>query len=275
MMRRIWRPRRGYMNLGLGLDLTLAPKVGDLFTPASVAGLYLWLDAQQADTLFQDSAKTTPATANDHPVGAWADRSGNGRDALQATAGKRPLLRTAGIGGLPAILGDATDDCLQVASVDLGTSFLVMGVTKRAANVLGMLCELGASTSAGDGAWIADSQSEAQGEGARIRVGAVDFSLDAPANWISGASAHTFRLEATNSGAANSCKLYSDDTLRGQSQGAFADFPSLTLNILSRNNGASIPWIGYLAELLIYTPLPSAGDIAEIRSYLADKWGLA
>src|SRR5690606_37871378 len=52
--------------------------------PLSVPDLALWLRAD--DGLYQDAAKTTPATAEGHPVGAWEDRSGHGRDVTQATA---------------------------------------------------------------------------------------------------------------------------------------------------------------------------------------------
>jgi hypothetical protein len=62
------------------------------FTPRSISGLALWLDASDASTLFQDVAATTPATATSDPVGAWLDKSGNARHATQSTAGSRPLV---------------------------------------------------------------------------------------------------------------------------------------------------------------------------------------
>jgi len=59
---------------------------GAAATPAS--GMVLWL--KSGTGLYQDAAKTTPA-ANGDAVGAWADQSGNGNDATQATAGLKPV----------------------------------------------------------------------------------------------------------------------------------------------------------------------------------------
>lgn len=66
-------------------------------------------------TFWQDSARTTPATADGDPVGAWDDASVSAAHALQATAGKRPLLKTAGNGlnSIPVLRFDGTDDALR------------------------------------------------------------------------------------------------------------------------------------------------------------------
>lgn len=59
------------------------------FTPA-VLSPFMWLEAGQG--FYQDSAGTTPATANADPLGLWQDQSGNGRHVSQATSGSRPVL---------------------------------------------------------------------------------------------------------------------------------------------------------------------------------------
>ena len=74
----------------------------------------LWLDPSDSSTLFQDTAGTIPATANDDPVGRINDKSGNGRNALQVgAAGTRPLLKVSG--ALRWLEFDGTDDFLRVA----------------------------------------------------------------------------------------------------------------------------------------------------------------
>lgn len=95
-----------------------------------VAGYVLWVNSQQG--LYQDAAKTTPATANNDPVGAWADQSGNGHDITQSTSGNRPLLKTAQINSLPGILFDGTNDVLKASAFTLNqpeTVFIVYQVT--------------------------------------------------------------------------------------------------------------------------------------------------
>ena len=69
----------------------------------------VWYDPSDLSTLFQDSAGTTPVTADSQPVGLALDKSGNGNHASQATATARPLYRT-----------DGTRHWLEFDGVDIG-----------------------------------------------------------------------------------------------------------------------------------------------------------
>jgi len=70
----------------------------------------VWYDPSDIDTLFQDSAGTTPVTTAGQPVGRMLDKSGNGNHATQATAAARPTYQT---GPARATL-DKVDDRLPV-----------------------------------------------------------------------------------------------------------------------------------------------------------------
>lgn len=74
------------------------------FVPTDLSNLGLWFDADDPATLFQDAAMTTPAVADNDPVGAWLDKSGNSRHGTQPTAGNRPLLDLSVSNGRPAPL---------------------------------------------------------------------------------------------------------------------------------------------------------------------------
>ena len=83
------------------------------FDPASlfaggIAGA--WYDPSDIDTLFQDSAGTTPVTASGQPVGLMLDKSGNGNHATQATAARRLTYQT----GPARATIDKVDDRLLV-----------------------------------------------------------------------------------------------------------------------------------------------------------------
>jgi hypothetical protein len=76
--------------------LTLGLLGGGGFSPLSFGGqLLAWWDANDASTLFQADNGTTPAVADNDAVGYWGDKSGAGRNAIQATAGSKPSLQTA------------------------------------------------------------------------------------------------------------------------------------------------------------------------------------
>ncbi len=62
--------------------------------------------------IWQASALTTPAMANNDPVGGWASTTGD-KPLIQTTAGARPLLKTNQINGFPSVRFDGVDDSLK------------------------------------------------------------------------------------------------------------------------------------------------------------------
>jgi len=85
------------------------------FSPANVPGLVLWLAASDGATLFQTSSLDTPAVADGDPVGGWKNRVAGAYHALQATSGRRPLLRLNAVHGLPLVEFDGSDDYLAIS----------------------------------------------------------------------------------------------------------------------------------------------------------------
>jgi hypothetical protein len=82
------------------------------FSPLSIPGLALWLDASDASTLFQASNGTTPAAADGAVVGYWADKSGAGNHVTQSTTGNKPTLQTVEQNGRSVVRFDLTNDGL-------------------------------------------------------------------------------------------------------------------------------------------------------------------
>ena len=83
------------MQISIGLSPANSATPKGAFSPASIAGLQLWLDAADASTLFTDSAGTIAATADGDPVGYWGDKSGNAVHALQTDGTQKPALKLA------------------------------------------------------------------------------------------------------------------------------------------------------------------------------------
>lgn len=84
-----------------------------------------WYDPSDLTTMFQDSAGTTPVTADGQPVGKILDKSGRGNHATQATAASRPLYKTDGT--YHWLQFDGVDDSLITANIDF-TSTTKMSV---------------------------------------------------------------------------------------------------------------------------------------------------
>ena len=95
--------------------------------PAGLSGLVGLFEADSG--VYQD-AGVTPVSANNDPVGRWADLSGNGHHLDQATALSKPLYKTNALSGKPVITGDGVDDYLKAASFTLVQPFTVMAVQR-------------------------------------------------------------------------------------------------------------------------------------------------
>ena len=90
-----------------------------------------WFDPSDIDTLFQDSAGTTPVTVATDPIGYAGDKSGNDNHATQATAAARPTYQT---GPARATL-DKVDDRLSVTVPTGGfTGTMVLGTDQGTAS---------------------------------------------------------------------------------------------------------------------------------------------
>jgi hypothetical protein len=78
------------------------------FLPTDIAGCQLWLDASDATTISIGTG-----------VSQWNDKSGNTRNAIQATAASQPAYITAGKNGLNLVRFDGSNDGLQGAFTTL------------------------------------------------------------------------------------------------------------------------------------------------------------
>jgi hypothetical protein len=149
------------------------------FTPATLTGVLVWLKADAGT--FQDSALTTPATADAAPVGGWVDQSGSGNDLLQATAGLRPTLQTGELDTRPVIRFDGSDDFLEAtfgaASAQPNHLFIVV---KQLAADPGVSTVFDSSTANGQRLYAADADTYemfAGGSGPTRDFGTTDFML--------------------------------------------------------------------------------------------------
>lgn len=93
---------------GQGQVISL-PNIISPFSPLSINGAILWLDASDSATITESSGY----------VSNWADKSGNSNDASQATGANQPYYSSNIIGGKPAIQMDGANTYLKI-----GTQFL-------------------------------------------------------------------------------------------------------------------------------------------------------
>lgn len=100
-MRTLGSPKLSGIS-GLGKNRPLTRAIGEAgvvgFTPLSLPSLVAWYDPSDLSTMFQDTAGTVPVTAAGQSVARINDKSGNGRNLLQATGANQPTLEVDGNG---------------------------------------------------------------------------------------------------------------------------------------------------------------------------------
>lgn len=134
------------MSLSLSLVGNMS-LTGKRFTPARLftsAEAGAWYDPSDLSTLWQDTAGTSPVTADGQAVARIDDKSGNGHHLTQATAANRPLYKTAG--GIHWLEFDGTNDALSVVAAGLrlvGDLTLSAGIYKNGGSSWGpmLVCE--------------------------------------------------------------------------------------------------------------------------------------
>jgi len=223
------------------------------FDPRSVAGCVLWL---RADAL---------ALAGGAGVAAWADQSGQGNSAAQATGLNQPTFQVAQINGLPALSFDGTHSFMTGAIGSLtadhsrtGFAVLQAGGT----NVYGTAFNVG--TSAGNSAW---------GFGLNNDGKYVEFQWGGDLE----GTAYTTAVQLVSAlKSADNLSIYVDGALNaGPTAEAAANVTGTAYAIGQLVDGATIAFTGLLAELLVYNAALTSADRHAVEAYLAAKYGLA
>ena len=97
-------------NLYFKSKLSVTP-----FVPTDIAGCQLWLKADAGIT----------KDGSDY-VSVWADQSGNGNDAVQATGASQPLWVDGQLNGEPVLRFDGSNDFMSFNEVaNIRTIFII------------------------------------------------------------------------------------------------------------------------------------------------------
>lgn len=218
---------------------------GQETTPDEVAGLVLWLRADAG----VESSSGVPAVNND-PVEFWRDSSFNADDASQANMSERPIFRTNIINGLPVVRFSSDDVLAATIGTTAGTIFAVVGnVTHTNANAVA-----GTSISAATKrivTFFPNATTIYSGDSGELFGNT--FST-----WVDGVATNTF----PGSGAFGAV------TER-------AAVPVVHDGVVGvGRSSVNDPWVGDIAEFIIYSGLLSVSDRTAIEAYLMNKYNL-
>jgi hypothetical protein len=224
----------------------------------------LWLDADDASTI----------TLNGSTVSQWNDKSGNGRNASQATAVNQPTRTLNGLGGRTVITFDGTNDWLGLAasvfSNQLSWSYAVVALKNSATEPVCLFTERAASNNASVGVLAASSTilNRAGGTDAATLIEQTEASAF-PVN----AAQILGSVQAPTSGSA-----YRNGNLTASNSATKASLTFRALAIGGNQLNDTSPaaaqqwWPGPVAEVVITNTTLSTTNRQLLEGYLAWKW---
>jgi hypothetical protein len=212
-----------------------------------------------------------------------------GPNATQSTVGQKPTYKTNIKAGLPVVRFDGGDG-LTTSSIDFSGSdkLVVMAVVGTASGGTdGVICETGASYvpngfltyRVGAGGKVAHYHRNSGGENADTSplALATPFKLFTAISDRSGQPISTREAYCWNNGLPWAWYAYdiASASASGNNDGT-GNFEAKTLSIGARDAGGtlSIGITADIAELIIYTGLPSWTQLGRVERYLNDKWDI-
>ena len=209
------------------------------FSPASVPGLKLWLDANDLDGDGQ-----ADSIANDSNVTVWTDKAGGDHNATQSNALNKPTYKTNSLNGKPALRFDGSDWLAFNEISDIRTIFWVVS----------------RDVGAGTNALLGHSSTYDFHQG-----GNRFWSNEHASNFIKSGATHLRGTEI-------------DGTQTNRPVGAFilslVTTGNVEANQLIKDRGIGSYWKGEIAEMLIYNEALSEVNRKYVGKYLSDKWDL-
>lgn len=228
-----------------------------LWRPNALAGsLSLWLDAEDTSTI----------TLNGSTVSQWADKSGNGRNAAQATAANQPAYSATVLNGKPGVTFDGVNDFLSGAgSVLTGNSqaticcvFTTSQTTTQNPIMVGTSTATATSLAIGSTA-------------AKYNFYSWGIGTEGTYTPISPADTPIIAVGSRSPANINSLFINGNSGSSGNTGGI-----NITSGYTLSFANASIPFYlaGLIAEVVVLPIEATTNDRQKLEGYLAWKWGL-
>ncbi|MBU62182.1 MAG: hypothetical protein CMI26_06735 [Opitutae bacterium] len=219
------------------------------FSPASVPGLKLWLDANDVDGDGQ-----ADSNANDSNVSVWTDKAGGDHNATQTTESQKPTYKTNSLNGKSALFFDSSDDSLATG-LTLVRPYTVVVLFNSIAGYTGERQAIAGSSKWFIGPW-----------GSKIS--------HHPGGWASNTltweSDRYYLATAVNDGSKSAFYVDGVDYTQDSSR-------TSNPNILHLGKGGYYkkPLNGHIAEVLVWDEALSDANRDNVGKYLSEKWDAA
>jgi len=239
-------------------------------TPATIAGLQLWLDAADPLTLY-DATSGGALVAADGLVRRWEDKSGNGRHASEATYG--PTRKTSQQNGHSALLFNGSSTFMTGSSTpSTGNVRTAFAITKSANTSGNDFFQIGVHGASNFRAFTLRQSYGSPNSGISSDLIANNVNVNGEQLTINQYHVSCWR-QTSSTRAVRYWHNGTEKTVTGTpdsfsaSAGFFVGKIRVTSDITF--------WPGYIAEVIIYDVELSDADRATVETYLMNKWGIS
>lgn len=233
------------------------------FSPASITGLKLWLDAADSATI----------TLNGSNVSQWNDKSTNAFNFDQGTAGNQPARTLSGQNG-KTVLTFSSNDFLKNTSINWGASASTLFIVGKEDNTAGTGYQNFFTTGTGaTGQWGYGIAANSPTDNNRIAIFDIGEGLD------------RFTNQMTNSNADIMCFTSNGISAGSVTANLFFNASADASNPVTRNSTTSAAgaqlgaaasgseaYNGTICEVIMYDTVLSSGNRILVQDYLKAKW---
>ena len=258
----------------------LAPSSKNIwgFDPRTIGSCALWLDGADINTLFQNTAGTTPITANGQSVNYWKDKSGQGNNATSLTSG------SGNISGTPVYRSSPTGVTFTSASSTSGQG-MYCALSSSTGTVSGFVVLVDSNlspaysstiiggTTAGPVSAQGGRQWLISGGGQEMNDGGITPGQTATLNaFISNKGLINF--VDTGATPLNYYEFGTQLTTAGTYNATYTSPRITTVGCRGGGTGYAEFLNGTILELIVYNSTLGTQARQQIEGYLAWKWGL-
>jgi hypothetical protein len=229
------------------------------FTPSSITGLQLWLDASDSSTIFNASSGGSDVSPGG-AIGRWQDKSGNGRHFV-ASGSAMPTFTSSGLNGRSVVTFNGTANNLtNSTNIIFFSSVTIIAVVRRVSGAYGGFIT---SQTGDDGPSLLIDNNKLF-----VRAGSGSAQTVATSANFTGPSVATAVINNWTP------SLYVNGSLVGT--GSFADVrgEASTTSIGTYRVGDTNFLNGYIAEMVVYNSVLSNANRSAVESYLMSKWAI-
>ena len=249
------------------------------FIPTSLSGCALWLDAADANTLY-DATSGGSLVAPDGQVARWEDKSGNARHFNQNTSGFRPLRKTDVQNGLDTVRFGGDDRLQNTDIIATGNPAITIFTVVQWSdgpfdgNGAARIVHIGKGAGEQNLESLAVAVDDNRLSSWRFNGGFVQYGASS-----AGMHVGTWQRSASET-IANSSLRIDGESLSSVNSGNGSASPNLPSSEVVNFVGAGAFHtgnignfvIGDIAEILIYNRALNSTERRQVEEYLQEKW---